>query len=101
MSAGQLFKSRLKLVPQTREDVREEVEQMLPHEKGQLSEDWLALLDGSSPADPGVHGFVLRNAATESLIGRCGFKGPPGPDGSVEIAYFIAPEERGKGFATE
>src|SRR5205085_4024880 len=32
---------------------------------------------------------------------KCAFKGPPGADGAVEIAYGVAPEHQGKGYATE
>jgi ribosomal-protein-alanine N-acetyltransferase len=35
------------------------------------------------------------------MIGACGYKGPPGADGAVEIAYGIAPGYQGKGYATE
>jgi len=91
----------LKVVPQTREEVRAYVEQMPPHERAEVSPAWLALLDGSSSIDPWIHGFVLVHQTTESVIGKCGFKGPPGADGVVEIAYGVAPEHQGKGYATE
>jgi RimJ/RimL family protein N-acetyltransferase len=91
----------LTLVPQTREEVRANIEQMQPHEKAQLSRDWLALLDGSASVDPWIHGFVLVHRTSGSVIGRCGFKGPPGADGVVEIAYGVDPEHQGKGYATE
>ena len=91
----------LKLVPQTREEVRAYIEQMPPHERAEVSAAWLALLDGSSSIDPWIHGFVLVHRATNSVIGKCGFKGPPGADGAVEIAYGVAPEHQGKGYATE
>jgi len=91
----------LKLVAQTREEVRAYVEQMPPHERAEVSPVWLALVDGSSSIDPWIHGFVLVHRATESVIGKCGFKGPPGADGAVEIAYGVAPEHQGKGYATE
>ena len=39
--------------------------------------------------------------ATWSIIGKCGFTGPPGADSAVEIAYGVAPEHQGKGYATE
>ena len=89
------------LVLQTREDVRTQIEQMEPHEKAQLSAAWLALLDGSSSADPWIHGFMLMHRTNGAVIGRCGFKGPPGADGAVEIAYGVAPQHQGKGYATE
>ena len=91
----------LRLVPQTREDVRTQIEQMQPHEKAELSAAWLALLDGSTSADPWIHGFMLVHRISGDVIGRCGFKGPPEADGVVEIAYGVAPEHQGKGYATE
>lgn len=35
------------------------------------------------------------------LIGTCGYKGAPGPDGVVEIGYEIAEAYQGRGLATE
>jgi [ribosomal protein S5]-alanine N-acetyltransferase len=101
MSSAHLETKSLKLIAQTREDARAYIEQMPPHERAQVSPAWLALLDGSSSSDPWIHGFVLLHRATESVIGKCGFTGPPGADGAVEIAYAVASEHQGKGFATE
>jgi RimJ/RimL family protein N-acetyltransferase len=101
MKSTHVATKSLKLVPQTRDEVRAYVEQMPPHERAEVSPVWLALLDSSSVIDPWVHGFVVVHRATESVIGKCGFKGPPGADGVVEIAYGIAPEHQGKGYATE
>lgn len=92
---------RLRLVPQTREDVRACVDQMQPHERAALSAAWLALLDGSAPVDPWIHGFKLVHRESESVVGSCGFKGPPDADGMVETAYGVNPENEGKGYATE
>jgi RimJ/RimL family protein N-acetyltransferase len=36
-----------------------------------------------------------------TLVGFGGFKGPPSPDGVVEIGYAIAPVFRGQGLATD
>lgn len=101
MNATHVRTKSLILVPQTREDVRAYVEQMAPHEKAEVSPAWLALLDGSSSSDPWIHGFVLVHRTSGGVVGRCGFKGPPGADGVVEIAYGVAPEHQGKGYATE
>lgn len=101
MNTTHVQTKNLKVVAQTREEVRAYVEQMPPHERAEVSPAWLALLDGSSSIDPWIHGFVLVHQATESVIGKCGFKGPPGADGVVEIAYGVAPEHQGKGYATE
>ena len=92
---------RLALVPQTREEVRAEIERMRPEDKTEVSPAWLALLDNSSPLDPWVHGFRIVHQASQIVIGQCGFKGPPDADGTVEIAYGIAPEHQGQGYATE
>jgi RimJ/RimL family protein N-acetyltransferase len=101
MSTIHLETERLELIGQTREDVRAYVEQMQPHERAEVSPAWPALLDGSSPADPWIHGFMLVHRSSGGIVGRCGFKGPPGGDGVVEIAYGVAPEHQGKGYATE
>ncbi|MFQ5748439.1 MAG: GNAT family N-acetyltransferase [Planctomycetota bacterium] len=48
--------------------------------------------------------YVLRKPAGaqgRTLIGICGFKGPPGADGTVEVGYGILPEFRRLGYATE
>ena len=67
----------------------------------EVSEDYLAKLKGASEADPWSFGFVVLLAAENLVIGSCGFKGPPGTDGIVEIGYGLAPGYRGRGFATE
>lgn len=38
---------------------------------------------------------------SNSLIGTCGFKGPPNADAELEIGYEIAPDFRNRGLATE
>jgi RimJ/RimL family protein N-acetyltransferase len=91
----------LKLIPLTRDEVRVYVEQMQPHERAAVSAAWRALLDGSGPADPWIHGFTLVHHGSGSVVGRCGFKGPPDAAGVVEIAYAVNPEHEGKGYATE
>ena len=101
MSTTQVPTKNLKLVPQTREEVRAYIESMQPQERAEVSPAWLALLDSSSSIDPWIHGFAVLHQATDHVLGKCGFKGPPGADGAVEIAYGIAPEHQGKGYATE
>jgi RimJ/RimL family protein N-acetyltransferase len=90
----------LRLILQTREDVRSMIEGMSPFEKAQLSATWIARFDASTIADPWVHGFRLLHRISGNVVGFCSFKGPP-VDGVVEIAYGIAPDEQGKGYATE
>ena len=92
---------RLKLVLKTPEEVRATIETMDASEKAQLSADWLARLHASTAPDPWVHGFSMVQIDTEIMVGQCGFKGPPDTDGVVEIAYGVASDQEGKGYATE
>jgi len=101
MSAKRVQTKNLKLVPRTVEEVRAMVEAMTPSEKAELSADWLALLRTSTSPDPWTHGFSLVHRDSDTVVGMCGFKGPPAADGVVEIAYGVSPEYRGKGYATE
>jgi [ribosomal protein S5]-alanine N-acetyltransferase len=91
----------LKLVRQTLEEVRAMIDAMTPSEKAELSPDWLARLGVSTSADPWTLGFSLVHLDSDTVVGTCGFKGPPAADGVVEIAYGISPEYQGKGYATE
>jgi RimJ/RimL family protein N-acetyltransferase len=70
---------------------------------GAVSPQWLDHLRRSAgtPGDPWLYGFFLVEKASGVIIGTAGFKGPPDGDGMVEIAYGIAPERQGQGFATE
>lgn len=101
MNLIQIETKRLTLVLQTREDVVEEIELMQPHERAELSAAWVDLVQGSISADPWIHGFKIVLRTDGRVIGRCGFKGPPGVHGDVEISYGIDPECQGKGYATE
>jgi len=101
MSSKPVQTKNLKLVPRTLEEVRAMVEAMTPSEKAELSADWLALLRASTSPDPWTHGFSLVHRDSDTVVGMCGFKGPPAADGVVEIAYGVSPEYRGKGYATE
>jgi RimJ/RimL family protein N-acetyltransferase len=91
----------LRLVLLTREDVHAYVVQMPPQDRAAVSPAWMALLDGSSPSDPWIHGFMLVHRDTGSAVGRCGFKGPSDGEGMVEIAYGVDREHEGRGYATE
>ncbi len=68
---------------------------------GDITPDYFAKLRAPGPADPWLHGFLLRHVKDELLIGGCGFKGAPTADGVVEIAYGIVPAYEGQGHATE
>jgi len=101
MNTAQVETQSLRLLPRSREDVRAQIEQMQPDERAALSAAWLARLDASGPVDPWVHGFMMVHRPSGATVGFCGFKGPPDADSTVEIAYGVAPEHQGKGYATE
>jgi RimJ/RimL family protein N-acetyltransferase len=66
-----------------------------------VSPDWLAQLETAKVADVWTHGFALVHVADSVVIGAGSFKGPPGLDGVVEIAYGVVPDYQGQGYATE
>ena len=101
MSATLIQTKNLQLVPQTPDDVRAQIEGMNADQKAELSPDWLARVRVATAGDPWTLGFALVHRATNVVIGTCGFKGPPGADDMVEIAYGVAPDHQGKGYATE
>ncbi|MEM0934344.1 MAG: GNAT family N-acetyltransferase [Pseudomonadota bacterium] len=90
-------------------------------------EHFAAMIDGKAPIstlrippngvdDPAILELVRRGAsdmlqigvqgswmmvAEGEVVGLCGFKRIPSPEGSVEIGYGVAPERRRRGYATE
>ena len=54
----------------------------------------------SDMREKGVQGCWMMVVDGE-VVGLCGFKGIPKPDGSVEIGYGVAPERRRRGHATK
>jgi RimJ/RimL family protein N-acetyltransferase len=91
---------RLRLVPKTLADVRAQIDGMDAVVKAELSSEWLAQLDAAR-VDLWTLGFTMMDRISGAVVGTCGFKGPPGADGTVEIAYGVAPDQQGKGYATE
>lgn len=51
-------------------------------------------------AGPVWGGFLAVDEESGELVGSCAFQGPPGADGSVEIAYFTFPHAERRGFGT-
>lgn len=66
----------------------------------EVSAEFLARLAGLVASDPWQDGFGVVHLADNTVIGLCGFTGPPG-DGAVEIAYGIAPGYQNRGHAAE
>jgi ribosomal-protein-alanine N-acetyltransferase len=69
-------------------------------QRAEVSPEWLAQLDAAT-VDFWTLGFAIVDRDTHAVVGTCGFKGPPGADGIVEIAYGVTPDQQGKGYATE
>ena len=68
---------------------------------GEVSQSWLDALRSSTETDPWRHGFFIVDRDSNQVVGTAGFKGPPDNEGVVEIAYGVAPDYQGRGFATE
>lgn len=101
MNVSAIETRNLKLIPQTLEEVRAMVEAQDDSEQAGFSADWLARLYGATAPDQWTLGFALVHRESGAVVGKAGFKGPPGTDGMVELAYGVAPEHQGKGYATE
>ncbi len=92
---------RLDLDLESTEALLARIEAMSPADRAEVSPVWLAQLRAAAPGDPWTHGFAMVERASGTVVGSCGYKGPPSPEGIVEIAYGVAPEHRGRGYATE
>ncbi|MGH7579972.1 MAG: GNAT family N-acetyltransferase [Gemmatimonadales bacterium] len=44
--------------------------------------------------------FLAVDGGSRLVVGTCAYKGPPDPDGAVEIAYFTFPSYEGRGYAS-
>jgi RimJ/RimL family protein N-acetyltransferase len=92
--------ARLRLNLESTDAVLARIEAMSPADRAEVSPEWLARM---RPAEPSAwtHGFEMVDAMTGTAVGSCGYKGPPDPEGTVEIAYGVHPEHRGRGYAKE
>lgn len=97
----QIETDRLTLNLDSLDEARARVAEFPEEIQAQLSAEWLALLDAATHADPWVLGFTMVRRSDGAVVGQCGFKGPPSPEGAVEIAYGVEPDEQGHGYATE
>lgn len=66
----------------------------------EIPPEFLAKLEAATEVDPWTFGFAVVQEEENLVIGVAGFKGPP-REGMVEIAYGIAPDFQGQGYATE
>lgn len=56
---------------------------------------------GASAEDARWGIWVIVDRASETVVGDIGFFGPPQPEATVEIGYFIVADQRRRGYATE
>jgi RimJ/RimL family protein N-acetyltransferase len=60
------------------------------------------LTEGPEQAGWWLHFVLLTQAAAgRTLIGSAGYKGPPSPEGTVEVGYGIVPDHQRQGYASE
>jgi len=60
------------------------------------------LTEGPEQAGWWLHFVVLAHGvAARTLIGSAGYKGPPSPDGTVEVGYGIVSDHQRQGYASE
>jgi [ribosomal protein S5]-alanine N-acetyltransferase len=65
------------------------------------SAEFMKKLANAKQADPWQFGFAVIHKIDNVLMGMGGFPGPPSSEGVAEIAYGIAPNYQGQGYATE
>jgi RimJ/RimL family protein N-acetyltransferase len=60
------------------------------------------LAEGPEQSGWWLHFVVLADGVTgRTLVGCAGYRGPPSPDGTVEVGYGIVPEYQRQGYASE
>jgi RimJ/RimL family protein N-acetyltransferase len=101
MKNTELFTANLKLLLKTTEEVLASIEAMSPSDRAEVSPAWIAQMKAAASASPWTHGFAVVQRESGTVVGSCGYKGPPGPEAVVEIAYGMDPEYQGRGYATE
>jgi|SRR5438552_180329 len=95
-----LSTARLRLSLESTESVLARIEAMSAADRAEVSSAWLARMRMSEPS-AWTHGFAIVDAMTSTVVGSCGYTGPPDSDGTVEIAYGVHPEQRRLGYAKE
>jgi RimJ/RimL family protein N-acetyltransferase len=92
--------ARLRLSLESTEALLARIDSMNAADRAEVSPDWLARMRTTEPS-AWTHGFAMVDATTGAGVGSCGYKGPPDADGTVEIAYGVHPDQRGRGYAKE
>jgi ribosomal-protein-alanine N-acetyltransferase len=67
----------------------------------EVSPAWIEKLHVARGPDPWVFGYDVVHRESQTVIGSAAFKGAPGADGVVEIAYGIDADFQRQGYATE
>ena len=101
MTALSLDTPRLRLALESTDDILARIDAMPVEHRAQVSPTWLAQLRATSAAHPWTHGFAMFERTSDVNVGSCAFKGAPGEDRAVEIAYEVHERFRGQGFAKE
>ena len=101
MSGTVIETENLKLVVREPAEVLAWIDTMSPSDRAEISADWIARVRAGTSADPWTCGFLIVLRASDTVIGSCGYKTPPGPDEVVEIAYGVDKDHQGLGYATE
>ncbi|MEZ4700445.1 MAG: GNAT family N-acetyltransferase [Rhodothermales bacterium] len=92
---------RLRLELQNPADVLRWIESLDPATRAEVSPVYIQRLRSAAGPDPWICMFDMVARDTRSVVGQCGFKGPPDAEGAVEIAYGVDDAHRGNGYATE
>lgn len=101
MSRTDIETENLRLVVREPAEVLTWIDAMSASDQAEVSADWIARVRAATSADAWICGFVMVHRASDAVVGSCGYKSPPGPDGIVEIAYGVVPDHQGRGYATE
>ena len=101
MRQAEILTTNLQLTVQTSAEVLASIEAMSESDRAQVSPNWLARVKAAAAPDPWLHGFAIVQRESGKIVGRCGYKGTPGPEAVVEIAYGVDPDYQGRGYATE
>ena len=92
--------ARLWLVPADVDELRAKYDGPAGAPAG-VSPKWIEKLRVATKPDPWEFGYTVVHAGSQRAIGGVSFKGAPGPDGLVEIAYGIDETFQRQGYATE